>query len=94
MVGPDHPPYYLGKITMMNLRQKSFDMAPGGATRRPLTVQTATAEERGVTPSRVVKLPVVDQSLPQEVYNLREPDTKGVAFRCVRLQQGNGMSRE
>ena len=26
-------------------------MAPGGATRRPLAVQTATAEERGVTPS-------------------------------------------
>ena len=26
-------------------------MAPGGATRRPLAVQTATAKERGVTPS-------------------------------------------
>ena len=26
-------------------------MAPGGATGRPLVVQTATAEERGVTPS-------------------------------------------
>ena len=26
-------------------------MAPGGATRRPLAVQTATAEEREVTPS-------------------------------------------
>ena len=26
-------------------------MAPGGATRRPLAVQTATAEARGVNPS-------------------------------------------
>ena len=26
-------------------------MVPGGATRRPLAVQTATAEERGVNPS-------------------------------------------
>ena len=51
MVGPDHPPYYLVKRTMMNLRQMSLDMVPGGATRRPLAVQTATAEERGVTPS-------------------------------------------
>ena len=51
MVGPDHPPYYLVKRTMMNLRQKSLDMAPGGATRRPLAVQPATVEERGVTPS-------------------------------------------
>ena len=75
----------------MNLRQKSFDMAPGGAPRRPLT---ATAEERGVTPSRLVKMTVVDQPLPQEVYHLREPDKKGVAFRRVRLQQGHGMSRE
>ena len=50
-VGPDHPPYYLVKRTMMNLRQTSLDMAPGGAIRRPLAVQTATAEERGVTPS-------------------------------------------
>ena len=51
MVGPDNPPYYLVKRTMMNLRQTSLDMAPGGATRMPLAVQTATAEERGVTPS-------------------------------------------
>ena len=35
----------------MKLRQKSIDVAPGGATRRPLVVQTATAEERGGTPS-------------------------------------------
>ena len=27
-------------------------MAPGGATGRPLVVQTATAEERGTTPSK------------------------------------------
>ena len=47
MVGPDHPPHYLVKRTMMNLRQHSLDMA----TRRPLAVQTSTAEERGVTPS-------------------------------------------
>ena len=51
MVGPGHPPYYLVKRTMMNLRQKSTDMALGGATRRPLVVQTATAEEREATPS-------------------------------------------
>ena len=51
MVGSDHPPYYLVKRTIMNLRQKSTDVAPGVATRRPLIVQTATAEERGATPS-------------------------------------------
>ena len=51
MVGPDHPPYYLVKRTKMNFCQKSLDVAPGGATRRPLAVQTATAEERGVIPS-------------------------------------------
>ena len=33
---------------------------------------------------------VVGQTLPQEAYNLREADKKGVAFRCVdRLRQGN-----
>ena len=80
----------------MNLRQKSLDMAPGDATRRPLAVQTATAEERGVTLQvRLVKMTVVGQTLPQEAYNLRESDRKGVAFRCVdRLRQGHGMSRE
>ena len=51
MVGPDHPPYYLVNRTMMNLRQKSLDMAPGGATRMPLAVQQASVEERGVTTS-------------------------------------------
>ena len=51
MVGPGHPPYYLVKRTMMNLRQKSIDMALGGAIRRPLVVQTATAKEREATPS-------------------------------------------
>ena len=35
----------------MNVRQKSLDMVPGGASRRPLAVQTDTAEERGVNPS-------------------------------------------
>ena len=35
----------------MNLRQKRLDVAPGGATRMPLEVQTATSEERGTTPS-------------------------------------------
>ena len=52
MVGPDHPapPYYLVKRTMINLRQSSVDMAPGGATSRHPAVQTATAKERGVPP--------------------------------------------
>ena len=40
----------------MNLRQKSTKMAPGGATRRPLVVQTATVEERGATQVMLVKM--------------------------------------
>ena len=59
---------------------------------RPLEVQTATAEERGVTPSTAGQ---DDGGGPQEAYNLRVPDKKGLSFRCVdRLQQGYGMSSE
>ena len=35
---------------------------------------------------------VVGQTLPQEAYNLRESENKGVAFRCVdRLRQGRNV---
>ena len=43
----------------------------------------------------LVKVTVVGQPLPQEAYDLRLPDKKGVAFRCVdRLRQGHEISRE
>ena len=70
-------------------------MAPGGATRRLLQSKQLLWKSEESLQVQLVKMTVVGQTLPQEAYNLRESDQKGVALRCVdRLQQGHGMSRE
>ena len=79
----------------MNLRQKSIDMASGDATRRPLAVQTATAEDQGVTPSTAGQDDGGGPNPASGSLQLEGTRKNGVAFRCVdRLQQGHGKYRE
>ena len=61
MVGPDHPPYYLVKRTMMNLLQKSLDIRQewsGISLRRQIT--TGTGNVQGMTQG---KMTVVEREM-------------------------------